>query len=75
MLSIVSFFSFIKKKKIQVFCESVPKGLTKHVNLNNLPIVAMVKPQCGILRPLLLYFEGLNFKPWDYSPCGLFFRG
>lgn len=52
-----------------------PKAISKHMKLNNLSIVAFVKPWFWNLWPLPLYFEGMYFKLLDYSTCGLFFSG
>lgn len=52
-----------------------PKAVSKHMKLNNLSIVAFVKPWFGNLWPLFFCFEGLHFKLLDYSTRGLFFRG
>lgn len=52
-------FCFIYRKySMKVF----PKAMSKHMKLNNLSIVAFVKPWFWNLWPLFLYFEGLHFK-------------
>lgn len=50
-----------------------PKAMSKQMKLNNLSIVAFVKPWFWNLWPLFLYFEGLHFKLLDYSTRGLVF--